>query len=94
MTERHLRSSEVYFEGAIQVVRIRQAAARSGERRLPLTLHVRRGRYRVWSATRPCDANCGMLDPPTDSCSATVTAPAKLVITTRVGHACTIRTKP
>jgi hypothetical protein len=89
------RSGAIYIEGAVQVVRIRRHAAHSGERRLPLTLHVRRGRYSIWSATRPCSANCAQqLDPPTDSCRATITAPATVVVATRVGHRCRIRAKP
>ena len=29
------------------------------------------GTYRLESYQRPCDANCGFLDPPTDQCSTT-----------------------
>jgi hypothetical protein len=31
------------------------------------------GRYVVTSYQRPCDGNCGYLDPPTDRCTRTIT---------------------
>jgi hypothetical protein len=34
------------------------------------------GRYVVTSYQRPCDGNCGYLDPPTDRCRTTVTLAA------------------
>jgi len=36
------------------------------------SLHLDPGRYTLKSWQRPCDGNCGYLDPPTDECSAPV----------------------
>jgi hypothetical protein len=91
IVERNVPNGVIYMEGAVQVVRVSRGDARSGEQRLPLTLHVRRGRYLVRSATRSCSANCGTLDPPAEHCKAVVTAPVKVVVTTRVGEPCVIR---
>jgi len=62
----------VYTEGAVAFVAVddlhgHTLAARRIDKRLALALHS--GRFRLRSWVRPCDGNCGYLDPPTDRCS-------------------------
>jgi hypothetical protein len=56
-----------------------------------------RGEYRLDSAQRPCDGNCGYLDPPTDECSGRVTVrpdtTTTVTITVRPGSPCRIAAK-
>jgi hypothetical protein len=42
----------------------------------PIDVRLAPGRYVVTSYQRPCDGNCGYLDPPTDRCRATITLAA------------------
>jgi D-alanyl-D-alanine dipeptidase len=65
-----------YVEGAVSYVRVRDAkgdvVVRRRVRHKPGFRLVRKlppGRYGVTSYQRPCDGNCGTLDPPTDRCS-------------------------
>jgi D-alanyl-D-alanine dipeptidase len=68
-------SRGMYIEGAFSYVRVSDARGRvvlerayqRGRFRLRHPLPA--GRYRVRSFQRPCDGNCGTLDPPMDSCS-------------------------
>jgi hypothetical protein len=68
-----------FVEGSVGFVRIERPSGRKVlTRRLPLddpriTVPLRPGRYRLKSWQRPCDANCGTLDPPTDRCSRMLT---------------------
>jgi zinc D-Ala-D-Ala dipeptidase len=69
-------SQGTYHEGSVSHVRVRDT---DGRVVLERTYRVRprfrlrhplpQGIYRVRSFQRPCDGNCGTLDPPTDSCS-------------------------
>ena len=56
------------------------------------------GRYRVIRFIRPCDGNCGLLDPRTERCAAAVDigtgGATKVAIRTRAGTGCEIRVKP
>jgi hypothetical protein len=69
----------LFVEGSVGFVRIERPSGRKVlTRRLPLddpriTVPLRPGRYRLKSWQRPCDANCGTLDPPTDRCSRMLT---------------------
>jgi len=69
----------LFAEGSVGFVRIERPSGRKVlTRRLPLddpriTVPLRPGRYRLKSWQRPCDANCGTLDPPTDRCSRMLT---------------------
>jgi hypothetical protein len=90
-----------YIEGAIQEVRIFRASTgrrvltyRFGEnKRHRIELPV--GRYRIRSATRVCDGNCGFLDPPSFGCKGRFTAQrindVRVRISTKVGAKCRIR---
>ena len=70
-----------YREGAVSYVVIRQAgndAAATKTSRLLAPLEptliigteLAPGRYMISSFQRPCDGNCGFLDPPVDQCAA------------------------
>ena len=65
-----------YIEGSYSYIRIERPDGRKVlQRRLParrrptLTVSLRAGSYRLVSWQRPCDGNCGYLDPPTDRCA-------------------------
>jgi hypothetical protein len=69
-----LVGTQLYIEGSIGYVRIRNAPGRMiaaktfrTARRLDFALPP--GRYRLISFQRPCDGNCSYLDPPTDRCA-------------------------
>jgi D-alanyl-D-alanine dipeptidase len=68
-------SRGVYIEGSIAFVRVRDAGGKQVVRRRTASarFHMFRklppGRYRVISYQRPCDGNCGLLDPPADRCA-------------------------
>jgi hypothetical protein len=89
-------SGPLYIEGAIYYLR----AARNGRavtrtlRQPATTLRLAAGRYRLTSWARPCDGNCGYLDPPTDRCSAAVRVRAnrttRIRVTARAGSPCRI----
>src|SRR4051812_19253483 len=69
------RSRGLYVEGSISYVRVRGigrklvVAKRSGRPSFRMQRRLSPGRYRVISYQRPCDGNCGTLDPPTDRCA-------------------------
>ena len=58
------------------------------------TLRLDPGAYRLVSFQRPCDGNCGIVDPPTDRCSGDIDAKAdaRVEATVRLspGDGCTI----
>jgi zinc D-Ala-D-Ala dipeptidase len=68
------RSHGLYVEGAVSYVRVRGIrgkliiAKRVNRPRFRMKRRIGSGRYRVISFQRPCDGNCGFLDPPTDRC--------------------------
>jgi hypothetical protein len=55
------------------------------------------GLYRVVRFIRPCDGNCGYLDPKTERCATTVEIaagePTRTTVRTRTGHRCEFRVK-
>jgi zinc D-Ala-D-Ala dipeptidase len=68
--------TSLYVEGSLSYVRVRDARGAVVVRkrlqhkpRFGVRRKLRPGRYRVVSYQRPCDGNCGFLDPPTDRCS-------------------------
>jgi D-alanyl-D-alanine dipeptidase len=69
------RSRGTYVEGSISYVRVRTSGGRQvvGRRvhkpRFRMQRRLAPGRYRVISYQRPCEGNCGVLDPPTDRCA-------------------------
>jgi D-alanyl-D-alanine dipeptidase len=68
-------SHGVYVEGALSYVRVRGIRGKLviAKRMSRPTFRMRRrlapGRYRVINYQRPCDGNCGFLDPPADRCT-------------------------
>jgi D-alanyl-D-alanine dipeptidase len=92
-------SGGVYVEGSVSYLRVRNARRvvfeRSRRGELGARLRLRAGRYRVTSFQRPCEGNCGLLDPPTDRCSRRVRVfagePTTVRIVTRPGRGCRLR---
>ena len=93
--------AQFYIEGSIGYVRIRSKAGRlvasntfAGGRR-ELRFKLRPGVYRLVSFQRPCDGNCGYLDPPTDRCSRLIRIRRMESLSVRIeispGNGCTIR---
>jgi D-alanyl-D-alanine dipeptidase len=93
-------SSGLYTEGAVSYVRVR---GRSGAVVVRRRVHRPRfrmqrllppGRYRVISYQRPCDGNCGLLDPPTDRCAQPVRVFSggltEVAVRVRPGRGCTM----
>jgi hypothetical protein len=91
-------SAGVYVEGSIWHLRV---VSSTGDGVLDtdlkndhVSLQIAPGRYRLESYERPCDGNCGLLDPPTDACTGSVTAKAGAMVTVRVtlkpARGCTI----
>jgi zinc D-Ala-D-Ala dipeptidase len=69
------RSHGLYVEGSFSYVRVRGVrgklvvAKRVNRARFRMQRRLAPGRYKVISYQRPCDGNCGTLDPPTDRCA-------------------------
>lgn len=69
--EEYDQSGGLYFEGSYSYVRVERL---DGEKllqerlddRLTARLRLDPGTYRIASLQRPCEGNCGSLDPPTD----------------------------
>jgi zinc D-Ala-D-Ala dipeptidase len=93
-------SRGVYTEGSISFVRVRDASGDTVVRRrtaAPRFRMIRKlppGRYRVVSYQRPCDGNCGLLDPPVDRCARRVRLLSggltAVRVTERPGRGCTM----
>ena len=68
-------SRGLYVEGSFSYVRVRgvrgklAVARRSSRPRFRMLRRLAPGRYTVINYQRPCDGNCGTLDPPTDRCA-------------------------
>jgi hypothetical protein len=60
-----------------------------------IVLRLAPGEYRLASFQRPCDGNCGFLDPPTDRCDRLIEVRAgaaqNVVVTVHPGDGCVIR---
>jgi hypothetical protein len=104
VSERLVGGLDPYIEGSIGYVRIRTRAGKlvaSGKfslARRPLRFALRPGTYRLFSFQRPCDGNCGFLDPPTDRCSRLFRVRAREAVSATIllspGKGCTIRLTP
>jgi hypothetical protein len=88
-----------YIEGSIGYVRIENHAGRRlSQKTFRNTAELRfallPGSYRLVSFQRPCDGNCGYLDPPTDRCARVFRVRAHESVSARVlvspGSGCTI----
>ena len=89
------------FEGAYSYVRIEDHSGRAvTEQRVQsdknTVISLKPGSYKLISYQRTCDANCGTLDPASDSCSSAFTADRSLEARVRVtyGSGCTISFTP
>ena len=90
----------LYIEGSYSYVRVEQGEKNVVQTRLrggktpETTLRLDPGSYRLVSFQRPCDGNCGYLDPPTDQCSRGIEAKAGALVEATVrlspGDGCTI----
>jgi len=98
------RSAPGYIEGAISYVRVRDSrGALVVQRRVRhrprfrMRRRLAAGRYRVTSFQRPCDGNCGTLDPPTERCARRVRILSRglteVAVTVRPGRGCTMTRK-
>lgn len=91
------KQGEMFTEGALPEVRL---TAPDGTLIEPRKDHVddavfpgiAPGRYRLTAALRPCDGNCGTLDPPMTPCAARVrvTLDQQVTVTWRVGQKCRV----
>ena len=95
------RSRGTYIEGSFSYVRVRDASGRvvfereyRGRSRFRLRRPLPEGAYRVRSFQRPCQGNCGVLDPPIDSCSRPLQVLPRgrtlVRVTVRPGRGCSI----
>jgi hypothetical protein len=90
----------LYIEGSYSYVRVEQGEKNVVQVRLKgtktpeTTLRLEPGSYRLVSFQRPCDGNCGFLDPPTDECSREIEAKADGLVEATIrlspGEGCTI----
>lgn len=86
---------ELFIEGALPEIRLVDAA---GQVHRPVRDHrdvasfpaLSPGVYRLRAALRPCDGNCGVLDPPTERCAAQVRVDGREVMKVRwmIGRGC------
>lgn len=97
--EHQLRSDSLYTEGYISFLRVRGKTGAIIVRKrslgkVHLRTHLAPGSYRLTRFIRPCDGNCGYLDPPTELCRQTLTVAAGVkthaVVISRIGHPCQI----
>jgi len=90
------RSGGLYVEGSYSFIRLARDGTVVFHGRLKgdqLRRELPAGTYTLSSYQRPCDGNCGYLDPPTDRCSEQLTVVAgdetHVHITVRAGEGCT-----
>lgn len=94
------RDGMLYVEGAIPEIRLRDGAGKIIATKLVRSdgsirfTDLAPGAYQLEPALRPCDGNCGYLDPRTDSCRSSVELVDSLTVTVRftVGDPCRIST--
>jgi hypothetical protein len=93
----------VYIEGSYSYIRVERDGDEVVQVRLTnapsprSTLRLEPGSYRLVSFQRPCDGNCGTLDPPTDECARSLEAfegaILEAVVRIAPGRGCTIETR-
>jgi hypothetical protein len=92
--------SVFYVEGSIGYVRIQNRPGRTLVQKTfraakELRFALMPGSYRLVSFQRPCDGNCGYLDPPTDRCARAFRVRAKDTVAARIlvspGSGCTVQ---
>jgi hypothetical protein len=72
-------SGKLYIEGSLGYVRLVDAGGSTAfekqldPEKLAVSREIPAGEYVLQSWQRPCDGNCGYLDPPTDRCDARLT---------------------
>jgi hypothetical protein len=93
----------LYTEGSYSYVRVEKGGETVAQVRLKgrmpeATLRLDPGAYRLVSFQRPCDGNCGSLDPPTDQCIGDIDAKAdgrvEAMVRLSPGDGCTIAADP
>jgi hypothetical protein len=92
------RHGAMFTEGALPEIRL---VADDGTTMRPVRdhedtavfAHLTPGRYLVTAALRPCDGNCGYLDPATSHCTKVVHVSRDLTyaVTWKVGADCSVR---
>ena len=90
----------LYVEGSYSYVRVQQSKRSivqvrlTGEKVPRGTIRLEPGSYRLVSFQRPCEGNCGMLDPATDQCSRIIevesSAEIRTVVRLSPGEGCQI----
>jgi hypothetical protein len=88
----------MYIEGALARMVVRDedgkvvASAMKWPGKTFVFADLQPGTYVLEPALRPCDGNCGYLDPPTDSCRHTLTIDGDVSIRVRfsVGDPCVV----
>jgi hypothetical protein len=92
-----LKPGSLYIEGSFSYLRAEQDGREVAKVKLEdsqAALRLAPGSYRLVSFQRPCDGNCGILDPPTDQCDLPVEVRPEEVITATItlspGKGCTI----
>jgi D-alanyl-D-alanine dipeptidase len=93
-------SRGMFVEGSVSYVRVRGVrgklvvARRTRRPNFRMQRPLAPGRYRVISYQRPCDGNCGTLDPPTDRCARPVRILSggltEVAVRVRPGRRCTM----
>ena len=93
-------SRGLYVEGSFSYVRVRGVRGklvvgkRSSRPRFRMRRRLAPGRYTVIDYQRPCDGNCGTLDPPTDRCARRVRILSggltEVAVRVRPGRRCTM----
>jgi hypothetical protein len=94
-------SGALYIEGSLGYIRLVDSTGSTvfeqqlDPERLALSKGVPSGEYVLQSWQRPCDGNCGYLDPPTDRCDAKLNLAAggdvRVTITLRPAEGCDIK---
>jgi hypothetical protein len=100
--EHQARSDLIYPEGYISFLRVRdedgkvRARKREGGK-IHLSTELAPGSYRLIRFVRPCDGNCGYLDPPTERCRLSIaiaeTTTTHAIVNSRIGHPCDIEVR-
>lgn len=96
VTEEIDPSGGLYVEGSLSYIRVSDGEDVVFQWQMPddgrLQHDLPPGTYTLTSFQRPCDGNCGYLDPPTDRCSEPLTVEAGVVeqvhVTVRPGSGC------
>lgn len=98
VTQEMAKGAGVYIEGYVPFVTVAQNGQEVFSARMEfdqtLTHELPAGSYQLTFTVRPCDGNCGYLDPPTETCSKAFTIEAEQTVhanaVERPGEGCSI----